>query len=56
MFQLFMISITLVPLLLGVGAAQRRDGARARSVLRVGWVLYAALWFSMLYYLRYRWA
>jgi len=56
MFQLFMISMTLVPLLLGVSAAKTRGGARANSVLGVGWVLYAVLWFGMLYYLRYRWA
>jgi len=55
-FKYFLISIALVPILLGVSAAKERDGARSRSALRVGWLVYAALWFGVLYYLRYRWS
>jgi len=55
-FKYFLISIAIVPLLIGVGAAKARDGARSRSALRVGWVVYAVLWFGVLYYLRYRWS
>ena len=56
MFKYFLISIAIVPLLLGVSAAQGRGGAGNPSALRVGWVLYALLWFGVLYYLRFRWS
>ena len=55
MFKYFLISIAIVPLLLGVGAANGRDGGGSRSALRVGWLVYALFWFGVLYYLRYRW-
>jgi hypothetical protein len=55
-FKYFLISIAVIPLLLGVSAAKRRDGGRNGSALRIGWVLYALLWFGVLYYLRYRWS
>jgi len=51
-FKYFLISIALVPLLVGVGAANAGNGQR----LRVVWVVYAVLWFALLYYLRYRWS
>lgn len=50
-----MISIALVPILLGVGAATERADAHNRSALRIAWLAYAALWFGVLYYLRHRW-
>lgn len=56
MFKYILISIAIAPLLVGVGAAKQRDGARSRSALRVGWILYALFWFGVLYYLRYRWS
>ena len=55
MFKYFLISIAIVPLLLGIGAAKVPDVKRSRSTLRVGWAVYAVLWFGVLYYLRYRW-
>ena len=55
MFQYFMISIVVVPVLLGVQAARRRERKRSWRLLRIGWVLYAGLWIGMLFYLRYRW-
>ena len=55
MFKYFLISIAIVPLLVGVSAAKVPDGGRSRSALRIGWFLYAVLWFGVLYYLRYRW-
>ena len=55
MFKYFLISIAIVPLLLGVSAAKGGDPGRSRSALRVAWVLYALLWFGLLFYLRYRW-
>jgi len=56
MFQYFVISFTIAPILVGMSAAARgRDGGRDRSALRVGWVLYAVVWFGVLYYLRNRW-
>ncbi len=55
MFKYFLISIALAPVLLGVSAAKERDGARNRSALRLAWLVYATLWFGVLYYLRRRW-
>jgi hypothetical protein len=56
-FKYFLISIALVPLLVGVGAAARAgDLERRRSALRIGWLVYATLWFGVLYYLRFRWS
>lgn len=56
MFKYFLISIAIAPLFVGVGAAKGRDAVRGRSALRVGWLVYATLWFGVLYYLRYRWS
>lgn len=55
MFKDFLTSFVIVPLLLGLIASRVKDPVRARSALRIGWVAYAALWFAVLYYLRYRW-
>jgi hypothetical protein len=56
MFQNFLISIVILPLLLAVSAANGRDGARHRRVLKIGWTSYTVVWFCTLYYLRYRWS
>lgn len=56
MFNDFLISIAIAPLLVGVAAARVRDGRQSRSVLSVSWLAYAILWFGVLYYLRHRWA
>lgn len=56
MFKYLLISIVVVPLLLGVSAAKGHDPGRSRSALRIGWILYALLWFGVLYYLRGRWS
>ena len=56
MFKYLLISIALVPLLVGIRAANKGDVQRRRSALRVAWVLYATLWFGLLYYLRFRWS
>ena len=50
-----MISMVIVPTLLGVLAA--REGSRriAARNLHIAWVAYAVVWFIALYYLRYRW-
>ena len=55
MFPYILLSITIVPILLGMSAARGRDGGRERSALRVGWVSYAVVWFAILYYLWHRW-
>jgi hypothetical protein len=55
-FELFMISVTIVPILLGVSAAKGRAGKPNPKMLRIGWILYVLLWFGSLYFLRYRWA
>jgi hypothetical protein len=55
MFQNFIISFTILPILVGMLAAKGRGGARDRAAVRVGWIVYAVLWFGALYYLRYRW-
>jgi len=55
-FQYFLISFTIAPMLVGVFAANARKGTGNPTALRVGWLVYAALWFGSLYYLRHRWA
>jgi len=55
MFKLLLISIVIVPVLLGMQAARRRRG-RHRLGLFLGLVLtYDVLYWLMLYYLRVRW-
>jgi hypothetical protein len=56
MFKYLLISVAIAPLLVGVFAEKGRDAQRSRSALRVGWLVYAAMWFGVLYYLRYRWS
>jgi hypothetical protein len=55
MFKYLLVSIVIVPVLLGVMAANGRGGRRGLSVLRIVWVLYGVLWVGMLYYLENRW-
>ena len=55
MFKYLLISIVIVPVLLGVKAANTRIGPRGLPVLVVGWVLFSVFWVGMLHYLRQRW-
>jgi hypothetical protein len=54
-FKWLLISIVIVPTLLGVHAATSRRGPRGLPVLLGGLLLYDVLWLFMLYYLNYRW-
>jgi hypothetical protein len=54
-FKYLLMSIVIVPILLGVKAADGRGGPRGLRVLIIGWVLYSILWVGMLYFLRHRW-
>ena len=55
MFKLLLISIVIVPVLLGMQAARGRRGRRGVGLL-VGLVLtYDVFYWLMLYYLRVRW-
>ena len=55
MFPLLLISVVIVPVLLGMRLAARRDLARGLGLL-VGFLLaYDVLYLLMLYYLRVRW-
>ena len=56
MFQYLMVSILIAPVLIGVGVVKGRDEERDRRVLRASWIIYAVLWFALLYYLRVRWS
>ena len=56
MLKLLLISIVIVPMLLGITAANSRPEGKDRSVLRGRWLLYASIWIGLLYFLRYRWA
>ena len=56
MFQNFLISIVIVPMLLAVSAANGGDGSQYRRVLKIGCTSYTVVWFCTLYYLRYRWS
>ena len=52
MLKALLISIVIVPVLLGVKSANSRsDGLK---VLRTIWVLYGVLWVGLLYYLKRR--
>ena len=55
MVKYFLISIVIVPVLLGVKAGSIRSGPRGLAVLIAGWVLYSVLWVGMLYYAKGRW-
>jgi len=54
-FKYLLISIVIVPVLLGVKAANTRAGPRGLPMLVGGWMLYCAFWMAMLYFLRQRW-
>ena len=56
MFKLFLISIVLVPCLIGVSAAKRNKSKGDLSALKVGWIIYITVWFSLLYYMKHKWA
>ena len=55
MFKYLLMSIVIVPVLLGIKAATRRSGLRGLPMVLTGWVLYGLLWLCMLYYLEHRW-
>ena len=55
MFKYLLMSIVIVPVLLGMKAATDRSGPNGLRILLAGWVLYGLLWFSMLYFLKDRW-
>ena len=54
-FKYLLISIVIVPILLGVMAAKVRGGTRGLRFLMTGWVVFSILWLGMLYYLNRRW-
>ena len=55
MFNYLLMSIVIVPVLLGVNAAMSRSGPRGLRMLLAGWVLFGILYLCMLYYLKHRW-
>ena len=54
-FKLLLISIVIVPVLLGMNAAGVRGKRRGLLLLLVFVLVYDALYMLMLYYLRVRW-
>jgi hypothetical protein len=54
-FTFLLMSVVIVPVLLGVKAASSRSGPRGLRMLLIGWVLYGVLWLCMLYFLKTRW-
>lgn len=50
-----LISIVIVPVLLGIKTATGRNGTRGLRDLLVGWVIYSLLWVGLLYLLSRRW-
>jgi hypothetical protein len=54
-FKYLLLSIVIVPVLLGVKAANGRGNLRGLPVLLIGWVSYSVLWLGMLYFLKHRW-
>jgi hypothetical protein len=55
MFKLFLISIVLVPVLLGLYAARGRSRRDGLVVLLAGVMAYDVFYLLMLYYVRIRW-
>ena len=55
MFKYLIVSVVLVPVLLGIFAANQRDAYTGRLVLRAGWVAFGIFWIALLHYLRFRW-
>jgi hypothetical protein len=55
MFKYLVVSIVLVPVLLGLVAASSHDLAASPRTLRLRWFLFAMLWIGLLHLLRYRW-
>jgi hypothetical protein len=55
MFKLFLISIVIVPVLLGLQAARGSSGRRGLFLLLALTLAYDLLYLFMLYYLRVRW-
>ena len=55
MFKGLLISIVIVPVLLGVQAATSRRGPRGLPLLLAALVVYNILYLFLLYYLHYRW-
>ena len=55
MFKGLLISIVIVPVLLGVQAATSRRGPRGLPLLLTVLVVYNILYLFLLYYLHYRW-
>jgi hypothetical protein len=56
MFKYLLISIVIVPVLLGLQAATGRRGPRGLPFLLATLIVYNILYLFMLHYLRYRWA
>lgn len=55
MFKYLALSIIVLPILIGLGAAASRDLAVGRRALRFKWFLFAVFWVGLLHFLRYRW-
>ena len=55
MFKYLIVSIVLVPALLGIFAANKHDPGAGRLVMRVGWVAFSVFWVVLLHFLRFRW-
>jgi hypothetical protein len=55
MFKYLLISIVIVPVLLGVQAATGRRGPRGLGFLLAALLVYDVLYLFMLHYLNYRW-
>ena len=55
MFKLLLISIVIVPVLLGMQAAASRSRQRGLVLLLAVLLVYDALYLLLLYYLRVRW-
>ena len=55
MFKLLLISIVIVPVLLGMRAAKGRSESRGFFRLLVFLLTYNVFYFALLYYVRVRW-
>lgn len=56
MFKYLLISVIIVPTLIGIVAVIARESNRQVGTAWFGWLAYALLWVGLLHFLRSRWA
>ena len=56
MLKFFILSIVIVPCLIGISAARRNERKGDPAALRIRWIIYITVWFGLLYFAKRKWA